>query len=107
MVNLPCEYILWYGVPVIRKELAICLIKNHGLNQKEAAQKLGITPAAVCQYISKKRGNLTILDKKILVEINLSAKQIVDHREPDVNQHICKICKILNSEGMFKFHVDK
>ena len=107
MANLPCEYILWYGVPVIRKELALCLINNFGLNQRETAEKLDITPAAVCQYMSKKRGKIRILDKKILEEINISAMQIVEHGEPVINSQICKICKILRSEGMFKFQVDK
>ena len=107
MANLPCEYILWYGIPVIRKELAHCLINNFGLNQRETAEKLGITPAAVCQYMSKKRGKIRILDKKILEKINLSAMQIVEHEEPVINSQICKICKILRSEGMFKFQVDK
>jgi predicted transcriptional regulator len=107
MGNLPCEYILWYGIPVIRKELAICLIKNYGLNQRETAEKLGVTPAAICQYLSKKRGRITIIDKQIVKEINKSAKEIIEHGEPAVNSHICKICKLLKSEGMFKFQIVK
>jgi hypothetical protein len=46
---------MWYGLPVIRKEIAATMINNFGLNQKETAKKLGITPAAVCQYMSKKK----------------------------------------------------
>ena len=58
MRRTPCEYIMWNGLPVIRKEIAESMINNFGLNQKEAAEKLGVTPAAVCQYISKKRGKI-------------------------------------------------
>ena len=47
MGNFPSEYILRYKVPVIRKELAHCLINNYGLNQRETAEKLCITPTAV------------------------------------------------------------
>ncbi len=106
MSHLPCENIIWYGIPVIRRELAFCLINRFGLSQKEAADKLGITPSAVSQYISKKRGKITILDEKIIEEINLSAKKINNQGESILNSEICKICKILKSEGFFKFQVD-
>ena len=106
MSHLPCENIIWYGIPVIRRELAFCLINQFGLSQKEAADKLGITPSAVSQYISKKRGKITILDEKIIEEINLSAKKINYQGESILNSEICKICKILKSEGFFKFQVD-
>ena len=85
MSHLPCENIIWYGIPVIRRELAFCLINQFGLSQKEAADKLGITPSAVSQYISKKRGKITILDEKIIEEINLSAKKINNQGESILN----------------------
>lgn len=106
MSNLPCENIIWYGIPVVRRELAFCLINQFGLSQKEAAIKLGITPSAVSQYVSKKRGKITILDEKIINEIKLSAKRINDQGEPVLNSELCKICKILKSEGFLKFQID-
>jgi len=106
MSHLPCENIIWYGLPVIRRELAFCLINQFGLSQKEAADKLGITPSAVSQYISKKRGKITILDEKIIEEIKLSAKKIKNQGESVLNSELCKICKILKSEGFFKFQID-
>ena len=62
MKGTPCEYMMWNGLPVIRKEIAESMINNFGLNQKEAAKNLGVTPAAVCQYLSKKRGKIKIVD---------------------------------------------
>jgi len=106
MSHLPCENIIWYGIPVIRRELAFCLINQFGLSQKEAADKLGITPSAVSQYVSKKRGKITILDDKIIKEIKLSANKINDQGESVLNSELCKICKILKSEGLFKFQFD-
>lgn len=103
MGHLPCENIIWYGIPVIRREIAFCLINNFGLSQKEAAEKLGITPSAVSQYVSKKRGKITIMDEKIIKEIKLSAKKINEKGELVLNSELCKICKILKSEGFFKF----
>ena len=63
---------MWNGLPLIRKEIAESMMTNFGLNQKEAAEKLGITPAAVCQYVSHKRGNKTIDDEELIKEIHLS-----------------------------------
>jgi predicted XRE-type DNA-binding protein len=67
---------MWNGLPVIRKEIAERLITNFGLNQKEAAEKLGITPAAVCQYLSHKRGNVTINDQDLIKEMKALEQRI-------------------------------
>lgn len=106
MSRLPCENIIWYGIPVIRRELAFSLINQFGLTQKDAAERLGLTPAAISQYLSKKRGKITVLDEKILGEINNSARRIHERGEPVLNSEICKICHLLKSEGLFKFKVD-
>jgi predicted transcriptional regulator len=106
MKQLPCEKIIWYGIPVIRRELAFSLINQFGLSQKEAAEKLDLTPAAISQYLSKKRGRISILDEKIINEIKLSAKKINEKGETVLNSEICNLCKILKSEGFFKFQVN-
>ena len=41
MKRATCEYIMWNGLPVIRKEIA---------------EKLNLKPAEVLQYLLKKRG---------------------------------------------------
>ncbi len=69
------ELEVWYIIPSIRKELSLAL-KNKGLKQVEIAERLGITKAAVNQYISKKRGNEIKLNNKIIEEIKLSAEKI-------------------------------
>jgi len=104
MRQAPCEYMMWNGLPVIRSEIAECITKNFGLNQKETARKLGVTPAAVCQYLSKKRGKIKIIDKKILEEINISAKRIIENEGNSVLTETCRLCKIMRSEGIFSFY---
>jgi len=103
MLRTPCEYMMWNGLPVIRKEIAESMINNFGLSQKEAASKLGITPAAVCQYVSKKRGKLKILDESILKEIDISAEKIIKNETLAVIPETCRICKILINKGIFSF----
>ena len=65
MKRTSCEYLLWNLLPAIRKEIAKSMVNDFGLNQKEAAAKLEITTAAVCMYLSDKRGNIKIRDKKL------------------------------------------
>ncbi len=101
MKQTPCEYMMWNGLPVIRKEIAESMINDFGLNQKEAAQKLGVTPAAVCQYLSKKRGKIKITDEEVLTEINKSAEVIIQREDGAVIPETCRICKILMKKRIF------
>jgi hypothetical protein len=94
---------MWNGLPVIRREIAESMINNFGLNQKEAAEKLGVTPAAVCQYVSKKRGKIEIIDENIIKEINISAERIIQNEGASVTSETCRICRILISKDIFPF----
>jgi predicted transcriptional regulator len=103
MKETPCEFMKWNGLPVIRREIAVSMINNFGLTQKETANKLGLTPAAICQYVSKKRGKNKINNEKIIREINASAKNIINHGENSVIKETCRICRIMRTEGIFSF----
>jgi len=92
---------MWSGLPVIRKGFAESMINDFGLSQKEAAEKLGITPAAVCQYVSKKRGRIDISDDQILHEIKVSAGAIIENGGGSVLSETCRICKLLRSSQQF------
>jgi predicted transcriptional regulator len=94
----PCEYIVWTRLPIIRKEIAICMIKKYGFNQSEIAKKLNISRSAVSQYMTGKRGKLNVNDKKIKNEINLSTKRIIQLGDEVLNFEICRICKIFQSK---------
>jgi predicted transcriptional regulator len=79
------------------------MINDFGLNQKEAAAKLGITPAAVCMYLSEKRGKSNIKDETILKEIKKSAENIIKDENIDLIEETCRLCKIIKSKGLFPF----
>ncbi|KYK20553.1 hypothetical protein AYK25_04555 [Thermoplasmatales archaeon SM1-50] len=95
MQHTPCEYMIWNGIPAIRKELAETLIKQFGLSQRAAAEKLGLTPAAICQYLSKKRGKNDTFDQTISKEITISAERIMKNNGTDVVIETCRICRII------------
>jgi len=107
MLKTPCEYMQWHGLPIIRKELVKSLINNYGLNQKETAKVLGLTPAAISQYLNKKRGKINIVDPEILSEINIAAEKIVNYGPSIVISEICRICCILRKHNMLSFSIIK
>lgn len=98
MQRTPCEYMIWNRIPAIRKELAETLIKQFGLSQREAAEKLGLTPAAICQYLSKKRGKTDIFDDTIIEEITISAQRIMQNNGSTVIVETCRICQIVQKK---------
>ena len=101
-IKIDCEEIVWYLLPLIRKEFAKSLIKDHGLTQRKAAEKLGITEAAVSQYVSKKRGDLKVTHVGIRREIKKSTKRIIDGDIQVMKTETCRICHLLRTEGLDK-----
>jgi len=94
-----CEYMMWNGFPVIRKKIAESMINDFGLSQKEAAEKLGISSAAVCQYVLGKRAKIDITDDNLLNEIKQSAKSIITNGDGHIIPETCRICSIIRSNG--------
>ena len=103
MKQTPCEFIVWHGLPIIRKGLIESMINDHGLNQSESAEKLNISPAAVSQYLSGKRGKINITDKEIIKEFNSSAERIIKVGDDILVSEICKLCRLLISKKFFSF----
>ena len=54
-MNLRCETIGRYILPLFRSLVAKELINNYDLTQVEVAKKLGTTQAAISQYVNSKR----------------------------------------------------
>jgi predicted transcriptional regulator len=101
MKHTPCEYIVWNGLPIIRKEIAVSMINDYGLSQNESAEKLGISPAAVSQYLSGKRGKMKVVDKEVYKEINISAERIIQQEDEILVSESCRLCKIFTSKNLF------
>ena len=103
MTQTPCEYILWNLLPSLRNEMARSMVDDFGLTQKEAAKKLGLRPAAVCMYLSDKRGKLNIKNEIILNEIKKSAENIIKDEKKDIVTETCRLCSIIKSERLSPF----
>lgn len=90
----PQEVEVWYILPQIRKGL-VKELKRQGLRQRRIAELLGITDAAVSQYISQKRAAELVFDKEIVNQIKESAKRIVKDNGLVMReiQRICALCR--------------
>jgi hypothetical protein len=101
-IRTPCEIITWELLPVIRRELAKTLIKDHGLTQRKAAEHLGLTEATVSRYISGKRAHENSLNKHLLKEIKVSATRIMEGDTDTVINETCRLCHLAQDAGALK-----
>ena len=101
MSQTPCEYIVWNVLPIIRKEIALIMINDYGLSKTETAKKLGISQAAISQYLSGKRAKMNVINKQILKEINRSTKKIIQLGDEVLVSETCKLCKIISTKNLF------
>jgi predicted transcriptional regulator len=106
-MKTPCEKVLWFVLPAIRKELVKRLVQGHGYTQRGTARLLGLSDAAVSQYLSKKRGKLDIKEKGFIAEVATSAQRIVKGGTKVVDQEMCRLCGVLRSCRSFKDMIDK
>ena len=95
----PCEQIVWDVLPSIRAAIAEELIKR-GISQKEVSRMLGITPPAVSQYLSKKRGYNIEFREDIRQAIGVLADDLIkeDIKGTDLVKRICSICRMLQDD---------
>lgn len=93
----PCEEIVWDVLPGIRAAIAEELVKR-GQSQKEVSIILGITPPAVSQYVSKKRGYSIEFREDIRAAIGRLADDLIAKKVDDLTARICKICRSLQED---------
>ncbi|MFH1521557.1 MAG: hypothetical protein ABIF18_01230 [archaeon] len=110
MYLLPQEIEVWYIIPAVRKELAKLLTGKYELSYEKAGAILGISKAAVSQYLSNKRANKIKLNSDTKKEVAQSAKVIVKNPKLALGeiQRIlkfmkdskcsCNVCKKYNKE---------
>jgi uncharacterized protein len=93
----PCEVIVWDVLPSIRAAIAEELVKR-GISQKEVSRMLGITPPAVSQYVSKKRGYNIQFSDEVRAAIEKLADDLIANQVDNLIERMCEICKSLRDE---------
>ena len=92
-------------LPSVRVLIARELIGEHGLKKTEVANLMGLTPAAITQYLNTTRGDNTKViegSKKILELITDIARDMVHGESPPdmLLLKMCMICQIVRTEGL-------
>ena len=110
MYSLSQEIEVWYIIPAVRKELAKLLTKKYELSYEKTGAILGISKAAISQYLSNKRANKIKLNSSTKKEVAQSAKIIAKNNKLAVieiqrilkfmkaNKCSCDVCKKYNKE---------
>lgn len=98
----PCELAARRIVPSIRSALVIILQKD-GYSVYQISKFLNLTPAAVSQYVSKKRGGKIIdtllADQEIVNKLKEIASVISKENNRDsVTMEICSICELIRNK---------
>jgi hypothetical protein len=93
----PCEVIVWDVLPSIRAAIAEELVRR-GLSQKEVSSILGITPPAVSQYVSKKRGYNIEFGEEVREDIAKLADELVDKKVDNLVERMCEICRAVRDD---------
>lgn len=102
-MKIPCELIVWYVLPSIRRELARVLVEQHEVSQAEVARRFGVTDAAISQYLKSKRGTNEEMEKSgkypdFRYEVERAAVRMMDGS--DIVTETCNICKMVKKSGM-------
>ena len=111
-MKIPCELVVWYVLPTIRREVARELVKTHGMTQAQVAKKFGVTDAAISQYLKKKRGENQLIEDSpqyeiFLDEIKAAADRIAENTS-EFSTEMCRICTVVKSTGLLaKIYEDR
>lgn len=99
MEQMPQEIMVWSILPAIRRELSKTLVNEHHITQKEVASLLGVTEAAVSQYLKSKRAKDVTFDGKVMKKIRKAAKEIIKDKSALIGE-IQKICNSIDVKLM-------
>ncbi len=113
MYLLPQEIEVWYIIPAIRRELSKIFTKKYGWSYEKAGNILGVSKAAVSQYLKNKRAKSVKFPLKIKKQIEKSAEKIRKNERVVVKEIMrlidemkktrcsCKVCEKYN-KGILK-----
>ncbi len=105
-IKLPCEIVVENFFPAFRAIISRELIENHKLSQNDVAKKLGLTQAAVSQYVRAVRGSRAKMlerDKTMLAEIKNFASRIAGGiSDAEMVEGFCILCKKVREKNLFE-----
>ncbi len=103
-MKTPCEIVVWYVLPTIRREIARELVTSYHMKQVDVGRIFGVTDAAISQYLKKKRGGSSWIEgsehyPEFLDEIRISSKRIYE-KTSNMSAEMCRICRFIKNVGL-------
>ncbi|MCS7102481.1 MAG: helix-turn-helix domain-containing protein [Candidatus Korarchaeum sp.] len=102
----PCEIIVRTLIPSVRAAITRELVEKHGLKQVEVAKLLGVTQAAVSQYVRGARGGVFNLscDDDISSVIRRIAEGLAGGSLSwlDASTLTCEVCYLVRRRGLYR-----
>lgn len=92
-----CDLMVRRVLPSMRAEMVYRCVTEQGVSQSEIAKRLGVSRAAVCQYLSRKRGGADI-------EMTLELNAVIDRwvlavMSGNANITLCDVCRSARETG--------
>jgi len=100
---LPAEIETKTSVPALRALVAKKLIQDHAFSQQETAELIGVTQAAISNYLRGTRGNLTSLgdDERIQnIVSQITIMMVEKHDLSDIISKFNEACLIIRSSRL-------
>lgn len=99
MYVLPQEIEVWYIIPAIRRELARELSVTHGVSYDKIGKLLGLTKAAISQYLGNKRAAKIKLHPVAKKEVVKSCEKIMRSKSDSVSE-ILRILRLIEKKKL-------
>ena len=101
----PCVIVVQYILPALRVAITRELVETYGFKKSKVADLMGLTPAAITQYINLTRGdNLNVIENSGRVKELVSdlARDMAEGACPPdmLLLQMCRICQVARSEGL-------
>ena len=102
-IRPPCEVMVLKVLPAIRAELTRIMIQDFDVQQQTVAHRLGVSKAAISQYLSSKRGADTDFSEEVKEEItNLANALNKSEDTSELVEDFCNICKKIQIAGWLR-----
>ncbi|MFH1802410.1 MAG: hypothetical protein ABH864_03065 [archaeon] len=99
MYYLPQEIEVWYVIPAVRSAIARCLIEDFNSSYERVGKILGVSRAAISQYVKGKRAAKIKLPNELGPKI-MGACKILTKDETKAVDEINKLLEQLRSKGL-------
>ncbi|MET1102062.1 MAG: hypothetical protein ABWW69_06280 [Pyrodictiaceae archaeon] len=97
MLEAPCEEVVKKYIPALRSAVALLLVREYGMPLYRVAKLLGLTPAAISNYLKGVRGNMipfeTIAKSPAGQYVKKIAELMVENNNASRDYALLLLCK--------------